>query len=164
MLVLDSNLENGVMGLHPRGVWYGEASTFDVRKQAILIRHECVHFAALKFGEARQAYNEYLRRPNDRTMKDAWKDKDNIYCVAAFRVLWVLAHEAGGHLAVTFLGNGRGMTPEHMRSTNSRLDDNAAGGESGEIFEQSAFGGTVDFYRDNEYPQLEVRTFLDFMT
>lgn len=55
-----------------------------------------------------------------------------------------LVHEAGGHLLVTFLGNGRPYTPAHMTAPGY---SSYPLGESGRYLELRLFGGTTEYFQ-----------------
>ncbi|KAK3672641.1 hypothetical protein LTR78_007453 [Recurvomyces mirabilis] len=169
LLVLAADLQPKVMAEHPRGSWVG---TFDIRMQAIKFREDRVRFTTLKYATMHQAAQSYQQRPHDQAARDAWIRATDEYCVSAVLILIAGTHEVGGHLAITYYGNGDAQTPPHMRSSSSRLnqdddddddDEDDSGsegaGESGEIFEQEVFGGLVDYFQDNGYPSLPVSHF-----
>lgn len=55
-----------------------------------------------------------------------------------------LVHEAGGHVFMTFLNNGRALTPS---SVPAPAYDNGNFGESGRYLELRLFGGTTEYFR-----------------
>ncbi len=58
-----------------------------------------------------------------------------------------LVHEAGPHTLITWLNNGRQDTPLGIGV--SGYNNNHQGiGESGRWFELAVFGGTMEYYRD----------------
>jgi hypothetical protein len=54
-------------------------------------------------------------------------------------------HEVGGHLLVTFLGNGRPITPPQITGPNYGSVTN---GESGRFLELNLFGGNTEYFHD----------------
>ncbi|KAK2759805.1 hypothetical protein FQN54_002539 [Arachnomyces sp. PD_36] len=58
-----------------------------------------------------------------------------------------IAHEIGGHLFVTFITQGRPITPPNI--TAPGYGGQQSGGESGRAFESALFGGCVEFYRNS---------------
>ncbi|KAK4551664.1 hypothetical protein LTR86_010995 [Recurvomyces mirabilis] len=181
LLVLAMDLPARVMAEHPRGSWDDD---FDIRRQAIKFREDRVSFTTVKYAMAMQAQELFMQRPTDQAARDARVRATDEYCVSVVLLLVAGVHEVGGHMAITYYGKGRVLTPPHMRSSSSRLDQGEGGdsdgedddeddddddndddddadededenrGESGEIFEQRVFGGLVDFFRDSAYPSL----------
>ncbi|QSS59085.1 hypothetical protein I7I51_08517 [Histoplasma capsulatum] len=58
-----------------------------------------------------------------------------------------IVHEAGAHLFITYMTNGRVYTPPQITAPGfgTRLV-----GESGRFYELVLFGGTIEFYRDSQ--------------
>ena len=56
-------------------------------------------------------------------------------------------HEVGVHVLITFLGQGRPMTPPQPPFDLDGYSDSQAG-ESGRTLETFLFGGTMEYYRD----------------
>ena len=57
-----------------------------------------------------------------------------------------LVHEVGRHVLVTYLANGRLITPPNLTAHTYGTPFN---GESGRYLETHLFGGNTEFYRDN---------------
>jgi len=57
----------------------------------------------------------------------------------------IFVHEVGGHLRVTFLGNGRPITPPQITALNYGSLTN---GESGRYLELNLFGGNTEYFHD----------------
>jgi hypothetical protein len=55
-------------------------------------------------------------------------------------------HEIGGHLLITFLSNGRVITPPSISALGYAQTPD--GGEAARWLETWLFGGTSEFYRD----------------
>lgn len=79
---------------------------------------------------------------------------DDIPNLYAFQFLFAntFVHEIGGHLLITFLYNGRPVTPEGI-SYSSWFGQPQPGhsqppGETGRHLEGLLFGGTVEYFRD----------------
>lgn len=56
-------------------------------------------------------------------------------------------HEVGAHLLITFLGQGRPITPPTIGAATPGYSINGAG-ESGRRLETMLFQGTIEYYRD----------------
>ena len=61
-----------------------------------------------------------------------------------------ILHEVGGHVLITFLSQGRLMTPPQGPFRAAGYSNSQAG-ESGRTLETSLFGGTMEYYRDANY-------------
>lgn len=57
----------------------------------------------------------------------------------------MIVHEVGGHLLLTFIGNGRPLTPPELSAPQyGTIND----GESGRCLELRLFGGNTEYYVD----------------
>lgn len=63
-------------------------------------------------------------------------------------------HEVGGHLLITFLGNGRPITPPDISAPRYGSDDV---GESGRYLELNLFGGNTEYFRDSKQDNGQVK-------
>lgn len=63
-------------------------------------------------------------------------------------------HEVGCHLLVTFLGNGRPITPPQLTAPNYGSFTN---GESGRYLELNLFGGNTKYFHDPTQDSGQVR-------
>ena len=65
-----------------------------------------------------------------------------------FAFATTIIHEAGGHILVTWLGQGRPDTPKEISVHGYGTQQ--LPGESGRFLEMGLFGGTTEFYRDSQ--------------
>ena len=72
----------------------------------------------------------------------------------AFQFLFAntLAHEVGGHVLITYLGQGGSHhhTPSNLGADLDRYDYDNNHGESGRWLECATHEGSLDYYRDHE--------------
>ena len=61
-----------------------------------------------------------------------------------------ILHEVGGHILITFLGQGRPVTPPQQPFSIEGYSNDQAG-ESGRTLETFLLGGTIEYYRDANY-------------
>ncbi|OJD10725.1 hypothetical protein AJ78_08343 [Emergomyces pasteurianus Ep9510] len=124
LIVLDGELTDPrIPAYHPRGIWDGN---FDVQLQAICLNQKLVE-SMVSSSSSQREFRRYQ-----------------------FLFAHLLFHEIGGHLLITYLYNGRPVTPRGVIAPNwnsqEQEEHGAQAGESGRFLESMLFGGTLEFF------------------
>ncbi|KAG5292539.1 hypothetical protein I7I48_04664 [Histoplasma ohiense] len=127
IVVVDDTIHTqDCLGYHERAVWTGPRESFNPRAQGI-----------------------HLNGSRVRDMTYAAQRPEQIHRFRMFQFLFAttIVHEAGAHLFITYMTNGRVNTPPQITAPGfgTRLV-----GESGRFYELVLFGGTTEFYRDSQ--------------
>ncbi|KAK2799481.1 hypothetical protein FQN50_008453 [Emmonsiellopsis sp. PD_5] len=129
-IVLDDNIVDiDCLAYHPRLPWDGDHGNFPFETQG-------VHLNTKRVQDMVAAGNGYSEESGQRFRNFQF----------AFAATFV--HEIGAHLLITWLGGGRLNTPANMAIPGYELPNRP--GEAGRYFELHAFGGTMEYYRDNQ--------------
>lgn len=127
-----------ILGFHQRIGWEGGLADFVPRAQYVMLN---AGVRALSFNH--QTMSNFSQRIRDMLASINNGDRFRTF---QFIFATTIVHEVGAHLLITFLCNGRELTPPSISAPGyARSDD---GGESGRFLETYLFGGTSEFYRD----------------
>ena len=122
-----------ILACHPRGEWIGD---FNPRQQAVNLNASvCARVAYISI------ISNYRKRVDDMVKAASSGDGPN-FRVFQFLFANTFLHEIGGHLLITYLGQGKIATPKCIQHPLY------AGGEAGRALERMMLGGSLEYFRD----------------
>ncbi|KAJ5116046.1 hypothetical protein N7456_000394 [Penicillium angulare] len=127
-IIIDEGIQNpDILAMHERSPWSGTYEQFDARMQSVILNASKVYgmINAGRLQESEQVFWRYH-----------------------FLLATAMAHEIGGHILITFLGQGRKHTPRTIGAP-GYLDADGITGEAGRNLEMQLFGGTIEYYQSS---------------